>query len=83
MAMSFNVPQLEECSNSKDDPPLICTVARRIGRTNAMLFAGQGTNGIRRLTRSRAGGWGGIRTLGTFRYTRFPGVPDRPLWHPS
>jgi hypothetical protein len=28
-------------------------------------------------------GWGGIRTLGTFRYTRFPGVPNRPLWHPS
>jgi hypothetical protein len=29
------------------------------------------------------GGWGGIRTRGTFRYTRFPGVPNRPLWHPS
>gem|GEM_PF-4590376 len=29
------------------------------------------------------GGWGGIRTLGTLRYTRFPGVPNRPLWHPS
>jgi hypothetical protein len=28
-------------------------------------------------------GWGGIRTRGTLRYTRFPGVPDRPLWHPS
>ena len=28
-------------------------------------------------------GWGGIRTLGTLRYTRFPGVPNRPLWHPS
>ena len=28
-------------------------------------------------------GWGGIRTRGTFRYTRFPGVPNRPLWHPS
>ncbi len=31
----------------------------------------------------RYGGWGGIRTRGTFRYTRFPGVPNRPLWHPS
>src|SRR5215469_1828349 len=29
------------------------------------------------------GGWGGIRTLGTLRYTRSPGVPNRPLWHPS
>ena len=28
-------------------------------------------------------GWGGIRTLGTLRYTRSPGVPNRPLWHPS
>src|SRR6202023_828315 len=28
-------------------------------------------------------GWGGIRTRGTFRYTRFPGVPNRPLWDPS
>ena len=30
-----------------------------------------------------SGGWGGIRTLGTLRYTRSPGVPNRPLWHPS
>src|SRR5262245_26456375 len=28
-------------------------------------------------------GWGGIRTPGTFRYTRFPGVHNRPLCHPS
>ena len=26
-----------------------------------------------------SGGEGGIRTLGTFRYTRFPSVLDRPL----
>ncbi len=32
---------------------------------------------------SHALGWGGIRTRGTLRYTRFPGVPNRPLWHPS
>ncbi len=25
----------------------------------------------------------GIRTLGTLRFTRFPSVPDRPLWHLS
>src|SRR6266513_407238 len=31
----------------------------------------------------RAGGWGGIRTLGAFRHTRFPGVHNRPLCHPS
>ena len=29
------------------------------------------------------GGWGGIRTPDTFRYTRFPGVRNRPLCHPS
>src|SRR5690606_30561788 len=29
------------------------------------------------------GGEGGIRTHGTLRYTRFPGVPDRPLQHLS
>gem|GEM_PF-4486487 len=28
-------------------------------------------------------GWAGIRTLGTFRHTRFPGVRIRPLCHPS
>ena len=29
------------------------------------------------------GGRGGIRTLGTLRYTRSPGVPVQPLLHPS
>ena len=29
------------------------------------------------------GGERGIRTLGTFQYTRFPSVLDRPLWHLS
>ena len=29
------------------------------------------------------GGWGGIRTPGAFRHTRFPGVHNRPLCHPS
>jgi hypothetical protein len=28
-------------------------------------------------------GWGGIRTPGAFRHTRFPGVHNRPLCHPS
>src|SRR3989442_12893133 len=32
---------------------------------------------------ANAGGWGGIRTLGAFRHTRFPGVHNRPLCHPS
>src|SRR5205814_10509176 len=31
----------------------------------------------------RAAGWGGIRTLGAFQHTRFPGVHNRPLCHPS
>ena len=30
-----------------------------------------------------SGGRGGIRTLGGFRLTRSPGVPDQPLLHPS
>ena len=29
------------------------------------------------------GGWGGIRTPGAFRHTRFPGVHNQPLCHPS
>ncbi len=29
------------------------------------------------------GGWGGIRTPGEFPHTRFPGVHNRPLCHPS
>src|SRR6266699_2208838 len=29
------------------------------------------------------GGWAGIRTPGAFRHTRFPGVHNRPLCHPS
>jgi hypothetical protein len=29
------------------------------------------------------GGWGGIRTPGALRHTRFPGVHNRPLCHPS
>src|SRR3990170_987224 len=33
--------------------------------------------------RGVSGGGGGIRTHGTRRYTRSPGVPIRPLWHPS
>jgi hypothetical protein len=28
-------------------------------------------------------GWGGIRTPGAFRHTRFPGVHNQPLCHPS
>jgi hypothetical protein len=28
-------------------------------------------------------GWAGIRTPGAFRHTRFPGVHNRPLCHPS
>ena len=28
-------------------------------------------------------GWGGIRTPGAFRHTRFPSVHNRPLCHPS
>lgn len=34
-------------------------------------------------SQSKPGGWGGIRTPGTLRYTRFPGVHNRPLCHPS
>jgi hypothetical protein len=30
-----------------------------------------------------ANGWGGIRTPGAFRHTRFPGVHNQPLCHPS
>ena len=29
------------------------------------------------------GGWEGIRTPGALRHTRFPGVHNRPLCHPS
>ena len=36
-----------------------------------------------RFARQNTGGWGGIRTPDTFRYTRFPGVRNRPLCHPS
>ena len=32
---------------------------------------------------SKQGGWGGIRTPGAFRHTRFPGVHNQPLCHPS
>ena len=32
---------------------------------------------------SKTGGEAGIRTLGTFRFTRFPGVPFQPLTHLS
>src|ERR1043166_2644771 len=35
------------------------------------------------LRKSRNGGWAGIRTPGAFRHTRFPGVHNRPLCHPS
>ena len=28
-------------------------------------------------------GWGGIRTPGAFQHTRFPGVHNQPLCHPS
>ena len=28
-------------------------------------------------------GWGGIRTPGALRHTRFPGVHNQPLCHPS
>src|SRR5262249_42960102 len=38
---------------------------------------------IRRTAKREWSGWGGIRTPGTFRYTRFPGVHNRPLCHPS
>ena len=31
--------------------------------------------------KEKYGGEGGIRTLGTLRYTRFPGVIHRPLGH--
>src|SRR5436305_13576556 len=31
----------------------------------------------------KSGGWAGIRTPGAFRHTRFPGVHNRPLCHPS
>ena len=34
-------------------------------------------------SRTINGGWGGIRTPGAFRHTRFPGVHNRPLCHPS
>src|SRR6266446_424647 len=30
-----------------------------------------------------SGGWGGIRTPGAFQHTRFPGVHNQPLCHPS
>ena len=30
-----------------------------------------------------ANGWGGIRTPGAFQHTRFPGVHNQPLCHPS
>ena len=33
--------------------------------------------------RQQAGGWAGIRTPGAFQHTRFPGVHNRPLCHPS
>jgi hypothetical protein len=32
---------------------------------------------------AKPGGWGGIRTPGAFRHTRFPGVHNQPLCHPS
>jgi hypothetical protein len=32
---------------------------------------------------SEVNGWGGIRTPGALRHTRFPGVHNRPLCHPS
>jgi hypothetical protein len=38
---------------------------------------------IKSSMRAKYFGWGGIRTRGTLRYTRSPGVPNRPLWHPS
>ena len=31
----------------------------------------------------KARGWAGIRTPGAFQHTRFPGVHNRPLCHPS
>jgi hypothetical protein len=42
-------------------------------------FRGDGPNGLAKVV----GGEGGIRTLGTFRYTRFPVVHLRPLGHLS
>ena len=42
-------------------------------------FSGAGSNGLAKVV----GGEGGIRTLGTFRYTRFPVVHLRPLGHLS
>jgi hypothetical protein len=32
---------------------------------------------------AKQAGWGGIRTPGAFRHTRFPGVHNQPLCHPS
>ena len=38
---------------------------------------------LRSASAKQDGGWGGIRTPGAFRHTRFPGVHNRPLCHPS
>ena len=35
------------------------------------------------VTLREAGRMGGIRTPGAFRHTRFPGVHNQPLCHPS
>jgi hypothetical protein len=38
---------------------------------------------VLRSASAKQDGWGGIRTPGAFRHTRFPGVHNRPLCHPS
>ena len=38
---------------------------------------------ILRSASAKQDGWGGIRTPGAFRHTRFPGVHNQPLCHPS
>ena len=38
---------------------------------------------VLRSASAKQDGWGGIRTPGAFRHTRFPGVHNQPLCHPS
>ena len=52
-----------------------------VGRTTKQRLTRRGALLARTL--EIRGGGGGIRTLGTFRYTRFPVVHLRPLGHPS